>query len=165
LYGLAQSTEALRYKSSQGIEIIQNRAAQAAPPADKPNSAVPAPANSPRAVANTASKVDAASPVKLVALSPSGGLITPAPAAERDRSHVVSTKAQGLRDAERLEILQQELSKEKSLHAHTLKTLQTPELKAKLSDEEGQRYAFMLGLHEQNIAALTKEISRIPVAR
>ena len=107
----------------------------------------------------------APSPLVLGSKSPAA-VVTRAPATLRSPVHsaqraTVSVADQAVRDIDRLAILQQELSKEVSLLHRASHSLATPELKSKLAAEEVQRLAYLSGLHEQNIKALTAEIKRV----
>ena len=131
----AQSTEAARYVNPQGIEVIQARR----PPAPE------------------AERADKASAPKKTGST--------APPASIDGKLQVSAKEQSTRDEDRLAILSQELARESASLENKVKILQTPAMKAKLSEDELKRLQETLLDHEKNMRALNAEISRVRLRR
>jgi hypothetical protein len=136
----SQSIEAKRYLSTQGIEIVQNRDARAVSVDNKATGAAPDGKPLSQAAKPTQSAVGSSEVA--------------------GKAGVVSTSDQSLRDQDRLVILRQELNTELAQFQAKTTALQTPGLKEKISVEEQQRLRYLLGLHEQNIKALTAEINR-----
>ncbi|MDP2369510.1 hypothetical protein [Rhodoferax sp.] len=139
--GLAQGHEARRYTSAQGIEMVQNRGALV-----DQSLALPPLAGGKTTNGGAVKAPPAALPT------------TPAHGASGAR---VSTADQAERDLDRLTILQRELGNEVVLLRSVTHSLATPELRSKLAADEVQRLAYLSGLHEQNIKALTAEIKRV----
>jgi hypothetical protein len=135
-----QSIEAKRYLSIQGIEIVQNRDVRVVPVDNKTTVAAPDGKPLTRAVKPTQSAVG--------------------PNEVAGSSAVVSNSDQGLRDQDRLVILRQELNTELAQFQAKTMALQTSGVKEKISSEEQQRLRYLVGVHEQNIKALTAEINR-----
>jgi hypothetical protein len=133
----AQSTDASRYVNSQGVEVIQGRRQTSLDRVEQP------------AKANSASS-EASAPV---------------PGTRRqqatDEHFQISAAEQDKRDRDRLAILQQELMSEATDIQTKWKVLNTPSLKATLSDEAAVRLRENIHAHESNLRALNTEISRV----
>ena len=136
----SQSIEAKRYLSIQGIEIVQNRDARVV------------------AVENKATVTAPDGKPLMRTVRPAQSALGPNDVA--GNAAVVSNSDQGLRDQDRLVILRQELNTELAQFQAKTMELQTSGVKEKISSEEQQRLRYLVGLHEQNIKALTAEINR-----
>jgi hypothetical protein len=136
--GHAATSEARRHINAQGIEFIGGR--QTTPIASIDSLPV-APA---RPV-----KTDSRPPTLNATAAPARG----------DRP-TVSVKEQKLRDQDRLEILQQELSAETGHYQRTRQALDDPAVNGRADRQAWLRLSEQLARHEQNIKALHAEIRR-----
>lgn len=136
--GHAATSEARRHINAQGIEFIGGRQTTVIASIES----VPA---------------APAKPVKTGAQPPT--LNATAAPARVDRP-TVSVKEQKLRDQDRLEILQQELSAETGHYQRTRQALDHPAVKGNADRDAWLRLSEQLARHEQNIKALHAEIRR-----
>ncbi len=135
----AQASEAKRYTSVQGIEMIQSRGASMN-----------------RMTSASSSAAGGKYPAGVVGAVPTGWT-----APQHFASRVtVSPPEQAARDRDRMAVLKQELDKELALLQSQATTLNDRELRSKVGPDEVKRMEYMQALHEQNVKALTAEMRR-----
>ncbi|MET3139947.1 hypothetical protein AAKU61_004330 [Undibacterium sp. GrIS 1.2] len=138
----AQSVDAQRYVNAQGVEVIQSRQ-QFLPDNTSTLPVKPTPV------------------IKENISNPNTLMHSQSNPASLNTKLQISTKEQAQRDHERAAILNQELANEVTALQTKLKILNSPSMKAKLSDQELLRLQETASAHEQNIRSLNSEINRM----
>ncbi|WP_422013417.1 hypothetical protein [Roseateles sp.] len=131
---LAQTLEARRYRTSDGVEVLTSRPAPVSAAASVPMAAMAAPAPLPAA---------------------------PAQPAQAQR---VPAGAQIDRDRERFSILNAELMTEAKALSAKRQALASPRASLDLTSEQLQALRDNIARHEENIHAINREIRRLPAS-